>query len=141
MVAESDVTDVTRTLDEITEEISKIQGDDKMNGTIASGQRGVISDIEKLKKIAQILETVGQAILPAVVEGQTSAQKQVQSAGGSVANSGSIEPGNILPKGLKLLQHHSAIASNLNDIQPPLPVALTLSETPSNAIPVLSETE
>lgn len=101
-------TDVTDVLDEIAQEIVNMQGKDAHTETTAGGQRTVISDIEKLKKIAQILETVGQAILPAVVDGQGQVNAQ-----NSETNSAKVSAPS--PKGLKLLQHHSSLASNLND--------------------------
>lgn len=118
--------DITDALDEITDEIisMQLQGKDTpapSNGTGGS-QRTVISDIEKLKKIAQILETVGQAVLPSVVDGQVNAQNAETN---SVKASASSEPVKILPKGLKLLQHHNSLASNLNDQPPSAPDART----------------
>lgn len=105
-------TDVSDALDEIAQEIVNMQGKDAQHTeTTAGGQRTVVSDIEKLKKIAQILEAVGQAILPAVVDGQVQVNAQ-----NSDTNSAKV---NVLPpKGLKLLQHHSSLASNLNDAPP-----------------------
>lgn len=108
--------DINEALDEITEEIVNMQNKDMQNGNGTSGgQRTVVGDIEKLKKIAQILETVGQAVLPAVVDSQINAQN-------SETNSAKIgvssEPGKILPNGLKLLQHHSSLASSLNEPSP-----------------------
>lgn len=81
-----------------------------IDGT-TNGQRTVVGDIEKLKKIAQILETVAQTVLPVAVDGQANAVNSENSAKASVSS----EPGKILPKGLKLLQHHNTLASNLND--------------------------
>lgn len=108
--------DVADPLDEIIGEISKMQGNDLSvaNGTGSGGQRTVISDIEKLKKIAQILETVGQAVLPAVVDGPLSEANSIKSNVQS-------EPAKILPK---ILQHHSLV-SNLNEATQvqPQPVA------------------
>lgn len=113
------VTNITDALDEITDEIGDMQKGDGQNTT--AGQRTVVSDIDKLKKIAQILETVGQALLPTVVDGQVNAQNAESN---SVKATVSSEPVKILPTGLKLLQHHSALASNLND-SPPVQSPLT----------------
>lgn len=101
-------TDVIASLDEIAQEIVNMQAKDAQHTETTGGQRTVVSDIEKLKKIAQILETVGQAILPAVVDGQGQVNAQ-----NSEINSAKVSFSS--PKGLKLLQHHSSLASNLND--------------------------
>lgn len=120
-------------LDEITDEINNIQIE---NSSAPTGQRGVVSDIEKLKKIAKILETVGQAVLPAVVDGQINAQKSAgingnaayggsglaavagqSSSAGNVVAGIAPEPGNVFPKGFKRLQqqHHNTLTPN-NDV-------------------------
>lgn len=53
--------DVTDALDEIADEIVKMQNKEtQITNSTAGSQRTVISDIEKLKKIAQILETPGE---------------------------------------------------------------------------------
>lgn len=107
VTAEDDTNpDILDTLNEITEEIGNMQNKDTQNSNATvGGQRAVVGDIEKLKKIAQILETVGQALLPAVVDGQINAQNMETNA---VKPTVSSEPVKILPKGLKLLQHHSS---------------------------------
>lgn len=67
--------------------------------SLADGQqqRTVLSDIDKLKKIAQILETVGQAVIPAVVDSQTNALK---------SETGATDAGKHIPKTIKFLQNH-----------------------------------
>lgn len=84
------------------------------NDGTSNGQRTVVGDIEKLKKIAQILETVAKTVLPVAVDGQANAANSENSAKASVSS----EPGKIMPKGLKLLQHHNSLASNLNNAPP-----------------------
>lgn len=85
---------------------------DGINGT-TNEQRAIISDIEKLKKIAEILETVGQVVLPTVVNSQANTQKSAVST--SISSTGTGESVKILPKGLKLLQHHASIATNVDE--------------------------
>lgn len=103
--------DITDVLDGINEDLANMQNTNSTTGS----QRAVIGDIEKVKKIAQILETVGQALLPAVLDGQLNAQN---SETNSPKASGPSETVKSLPKGLKLLQHHNTLASNLNDALP-----------------------
>lgn len=105
-------------LDQITDEINKIQSE---NDNPQTGQRTVVSDIEKLKKIAQILETVGQAVIPAVVDGQINAQKSTGNSGAGLTAQST---------GLKILQqqHHGAIGSNNEANAAPAPSPLTTQE-------------
>lgn len=70
----------------------------------AGNGRGVIGDIEKLKKIAEILQTVGQAVIPAIIESTVNGDKGSSNGGDSQKRPG---------KGLFLV--HSAIAHNGND--------------------------
>lgn len=78
----------------------------------------LLGDIEKLKKVAEILETIGQAVLPTVVDEATSPNAVVQQSNGETmptkTNVGD-EHVNFLPKTLKILQHHNAITSNLEE--------------------------
>lgn len=125
--------DVKQSLDEISREVNDMKAQLTANsnaensnnnnnnnnneGTGDGEQRAIVGEIEKIKKIAEILETV---VLPTIVDSQTSnGQKQNQNNHGSVTvNSGASDPIKILPKGLKLLQHHNAITSNIDDGQP-----------------------
>lgn len=70
----------------------------------ASNGRGVIGDIEKLKKVAEILETVGQAVIPAIIESTLNSEKSVPAGAEALKRPA---------KGLLLV--HSAIAHNGND--------------------------
>lgn len=101
-----------QSLDEISKELNDMKlemskkdepGYDSVNGG-GNSQRAIIGEIETIKKIADILETV---ILPAIVDSGTKAGQTHAVASGSA--SVSSDPIKILPKGLKLLQHHSAI--------------------------------
>lgn len=87
------------TIEKISEEITRIPESGGPSG------RGVIGDIEKLKKVAEILETVGQAVLPAIIDSQVNAQKAIQTPS---------EPPKGIPKGFHLL-HNVAIAQQNND--------------------------
>lgn len=108
---------VKQSLDEISEEVNEMKAEITKNkeptDTVSDGdngisQRAALGEIEKIKKIAEILETV---VLPTIVNRQN-AQDQSQSKG---AESPSSDPIKILPKGFKLLQHHNAITSGMDD--------------------------
>lgn len=82
---EGDAANVSVSLDEDSDdndETVKEHSSNEMVGIITATQsasgRGVISDIAKLKKIGEILETVGETVIPALVESQT--QKSLLSA-------------------------------------------------------------
>lgn len=112
-------TDVRQSLDDISKEVNEIKAElthnnndnaDGINdGDNGNSQRAALGEIQKIKKIAEILETI---VLPPIVD---SVQKSAQNKGasGSIA---SPDPIKIIPKGLKLLQHH-AIASGVDDGQ------------------------
>lgn len=114
--------DVRQSLDEISREVNEMKAkltdtepdpvSDGENNNNNNQQRAIIGEIEKIKKIAEILETV---VLPTIVDSQVNAQKQNQIHQGNGAAITSSEPIKILPKGLKLLQHHSSITSNVDD--------------------------
>lgn len=71
------------------------------DGPIAS-TKTVISDIEKLRKIAEIIATVGEAVIPAVVNEQNNAKSSQASAN---------EPTKSFPKNLHLINHHEAVSA------------------------------
>lgn len=102
-----------RSLDEISKEVNDMKmrltsnndmdGDTDSNNT-GTNPRALIGEIEKIKKIAEILETI---VLPTIVNSQANEQKLNQNNRGTAANSGG-ESIKILPKGFnKLLQHHN----------------------------------
>lgn len=104
------MTDIAAALDQITEEIKDMENNTTRSANLLDGQplqqRTVLSDIDKLKKIAQILETVGQAVIPAVVDSQTNAQK---------SETASTDAGKYIPKTIKLFQSHHTNDANDND--------------------------
>lgn len=81
------------------------------NDEKGNSQRAALGEIEKIKKIAEILETV---VLPTIVNRQN-AQEKSQGKGVDCSVS---DPIKILPKGFKLLQHHGAITSSIDDGSP-----------------------
>lgn len=84
-------------------------GDGNGGGGGAAGgnsQRAALGEIAKIKQIAEILENI---VLPTIVD-----SAQANKAAGSPVDHQS-DPIKIIPKGLKLLQHHSAITSNIDD--------------------------
>lgn len=120
--------DTKQSLDEISKEVNdmktRLMSNNDMEGDTDSNKNGtnpraVIGEIEKIKKIADILETI---VLPTIVNGLTNEQKQNQNNHGSAPNGGG-ESIKILPKGFnKLLQHHNGedgqafrIAQQLDD--------------------------
>lgn len=102
-----------QSLDEISKEVNdmktRLTSNNDMNGDTDSNNNGtnsraVIGEIEKIKKIAELLETI---VLPTIVNSQANEQKPNQNNHGTAANSGG-ESIKILPKGFnKLLQHHN----------------------------------
>lgn len=113
---------VKQSLDEISREVNEMKtqlttSNSENPDTMGDGdnsQRAIIGEIDKIKKIAEILETV---VLPTIVDSQTNGQKQNQNNHGVVNSNSATDPIKILPKGLKLLQHHNAITSNVDDGQ------------------------
>lgn len=79
-VASDDATNVFVSLEENDDDSGKEPDANDGVVVISATQsgRGVISDIAKLKKIGEILETVGETVIPALVESQT--QKSLLSA-------------------------------------------------------------
>lgn len=120
--------DAKQSLDEISKEVNDMktrltsnndmEGDTDSNNN-STNPRAVVGEIEKIKKIAEILENI---ILPTIVNSQNNEQKQNQNNHGTAANSGG-ESLKIIPKGFnKLLQHHNGednqafrIAQQLDD--------------------------
>lgn len=82
-------------IEDILEEINETISD--AGGASVDAPRGVIGDIEKLKKIGEILETVGEKVIPALVEAQT--QKSLISSAASTSDTQAKGPF----AGLKLL--------------------------------------
>lgn len=111
--------DVKQSLDEISKEVNDMKTrltsindmeSDTDSNTNGTNPRAVVGEIEKIKRIAEILENI---VLPTIVNSQ---------ANGTATNSGG-ESIKILPKGFnKLLQHHNGddgqafrIAQQLDD--------------------------
>lgn len=96
---------MTATLDEITNDIKAMENNSSKNSNIVDGQqqRAVLGDIDKLKKVAEILETIGQAVIPVVIDSQASIQPSETAASSH------------FPKGIKFLQdkrHQMSESSN-----------------------------
>lgn len=108
-----------QSLDEISKQVNEMKADitktSDANDPVSDGdggysQRAALGEIEKIKKIAEILETI---ILPTIVNRQN-AQEQAQNKGAE-SSATAADPIKILPKGFKLLQHHNPIASIADD--------------------------
>lgn len=86
----------TSSSEEIAEEINETNSD-------TDATRGVIGDIQKLKKIGELLETVGEKVIPALVEVQTQ-KSLISSAASSVVAGATSDTQTKGPfAGLKLL--------------------------------------
>lgn len=120
ILAEVDSTmDVKQSLDEISREVDELKSrltntDDGNNG--GHQTNAATGEIDKIRKIVELLETV---VLPIVVDGQQNGPKSGQklSPAASIASVTAVasEPIKIIPKGLRLLQHHSGIISDIED--------------------------
>lgn len=119
----SSALDVKQSLDEISREVdelkSKLTNGDSGAGENNAGQQthAVGGEIDKIRKIVEILETV---VLPIVVDSQNKDQKPnpLKGAGpAAVASVASVasDPIKIIPKGLRLLQHHSGLIPDFDD--------------------------
>lgn len=73
------------------------------SGQSSRGAVAVIGDVEKLIKVAQILETVGQAVIPAIIEGAINVEKPA-----ATALSPPNDPVRSLPKGFHFLHSTQA---------------------------------
>lgn len=110
-----------QSLDEITKEVNEMRSELNRNSepnvdTVSDGdggnQRAALGEIEKIKKIAEILESV---VLPTIVDSknaQTASQNKASAYGSASASS---DPIKIVPKGLKLFQHHGSIGAPADD--------------------------
>lgn len=109
-----------QSLDEISKEVNDMKAemtkkntdtnDPVSDGDGGNSQRAAMGEIEKIKKIAEILETI---VLPTIVNRQN-AQEQAQNKGAE-SSASAADPIKILPKGFKLLQHHNPIVSTADD--------------------------
>ncbi|XP_031619488.1 uncharacterized protein LOC116338412 isoform X1 [Contarinia nasturtii] len=118
---ESDAnTNRRQSLDEISKEVNEMKAEltkstnEQQPDTVSDGgnsQRAAIGEIENIKKIVEILEKIVGDVVPTIVDRQN-AQEQAQRNRG--ASDSSSDPIKILPKGLKLLQHH-ALAANVDE--------------------------
>lgn len=116
--------DVKQSLDEISREVdelkSKLTNGDSGTGESNAGQQthAATGEIDKIRKIVEILETV---VLPIVVDSQNKDQKpNPLKAAGPIAVASSVasvasDPIKIIPKGLRLLQHHSGLLSDFDE--------------------------
>lgn len=111
-----------QSLDEISKEVNDMKAELTKNNepgpdTVSDGeggnsQRAALGEIEKIKKIAEILETI---VLPTIVDSQNaqkSAQNKAAATGSASVSSDSIK---YLPNRLKLLQHHGSIGVPVDD--------------------------
>lgn len=110
---QEETNEVKQSLDEISKEVNDmktrltsgndVEGDTDSNNN-GTNSRTVFGEIEKIKKIAEILESI---VLPTIVNSQANEQKQNQNQHGAAANNNG-ESIKILPKGFnKILQHHN----------------------------------
>lgn len=76
------------------------------SGQNSRGAVAAISDVEKLIKVAQILGTVGQTVIPAIVEAAINADKPPAAAPN--------DPVRSLPKGIHFIH---AVLMPLNDAE------------------------
>lgn len=116
-----------QSLDELSKEVNEMKAeltktstnDEPANDPVSDGdnngksQRAVLGEIDTVKKIIEILESV---VVPTIVD-RANAQKQY-SEKSSDPSAASSDPIKILPKGFKLLQHHAITTSNVDDGSP-----------------------
>lgn len=126
--------DVKQSLDEISREVdelkSKLTNGDTSESNAGQQTHAAGGEIDKIRKIVEILETV---VLPIVVDSQNKDQKPnpLKAAGPvSVASVASVasDPIKILPKGLRLLQHHSGLISDFDE-GPQIAIEKTILQT------------
>lgn len=87
-------------------------------GDNGNKQRAVIGEIDTIKKIVEVLETVIGDIVPTIIDRQNAQEQNQKNRGTTGTESASVtasDPIKIIPKGLKLLQHHTITASNVDD--------------------------
>lgn len=84
----------------------------------ANSPQAILGKIGTVKQIAEILEqVVGEIVLPVVVDSQQKSSNANET--GSTVTASATNSIKYHPKGLKLLQHHSAITSNIeNEAKP-----------------------
>lgn len=112
--ARQSLDELNREVNEMKAEFTKTnesQGYDTVSGDGDGGnrQRAVLGEIDTIKKIIDILETV---IVPTIVDSQNAAKSNQNKASATGSASISSDPIKILPKGFKLLQHHSIITDD-----------------------------
>lgn len=116
--AKQSLDELSKEVNEMKAELTKNTNDEQIpNDTVSDGadnnngnsQRAALGEIDKIKKIVEILETI---VVPTIVDRQN-AQEQYQKKGADPSATSS-DPIKILPKGFKLLQHHT-ITSNVDD--------------------------
>lgn len=117
-----------KSLDEISKEVNDMKVDMMKNNdqgldTVSDGdggnnsQRAALGEIDKIKKIVEILETV---VVPTIVDSQN-AQKAAQGKASATGTASvSSDPIKIFPNRLRYLQqqHHAAAGATLDDGNP-----------------------
>lgn len=113
-----------QSLDELSKEVNQMKAEFTKNNespdhdTVSDGggggdggnkQRAVLGEIDTIKKIIDILETV---VVPTIVDSQNAAKSSQNKATATGSASVSSDAIKILPKGFKLLQHHGIIADD-----------------------------
>lgn len=97
------------TLDRMSKEISQMDA----AGMGTGSGRAVLGDIDKIKKVAALLEAVGEAVIPVIIETTVNSDKPAPLSGEPSTAS------KVIPRGLHLL--HSAItqqSNTANDVEP-----------------------
>lgn len=89
--------------------VSDGDGGGSGGGESGNKQRAVLGEIDTIKKIIDILETV---VVPTIVDSQNAAKTSQNKATPTGSPSIPSDPIKLLPKGLKLLQHHGLIADD-----------------------------
>lgn len=114
-------------MDEISKEVNNMKAEMMMKNseqgldTVSDGDgsynssRAALGYIEKIQKIAEILETV---VLPTIVDSQNAQKTAQNKASSSGTASITSDPIKIIPTRLKLLQHHGSIGTSADDGNP-----------------------
>lgn len=101
--------ELSREVNEWRAELTKTKNDETPTDSVSDGAadgnspHAALGEIDKIKKIIEILENI---VVPTIVNRQN-AEEQHQKVNNADPSPTSSDPINILPKGFKLLQHHS----------------------------------
>lgn len=128
--------DVKQSLDEISREVDELRmrltNDGAHDGDGKSGQQtnAATGEIDKVRKIVELLQTV---VLPIVVDKEQNAKPAPPKIGQPAAVVASVasDPIKILPKGLRLLQHHTGHISDFDD-GPQITIEKTILQADDN---------